>query len=54
MMPSASSTQKKDPSQGAYQKGKYIVDHIFMLMAITQQYLTRAGRGFYGALIDFR
>jgi len=48
-----SSRQIIDPSQGAYQKGKSTIDHIITLMDIAQQYLSRAGRRFYYAIVDF-
>jgi len=44
---------KIDSSQGAYQKGKSTIDHIFTLMAITQNYLSRAGGRLYCVFIDF-
>ena len=53
MMSWAAARNKIDNSQGAYQKDKSTIDHIFTLMAIVQKYLSKAGGRFYCAFIDF-
>ena len=53
MMSWAAARNKIDNSQGAYQKDKSTIDHIFTLMAIVQKYLSKTGGRFYCAFIDF-
>ena len=50
----AAARNKIDNSQGAYQKDKSTIDHIFTLMAIVQKYLSKAGGRFYCAFIDLQ